>query len=179
MRPISLAVDITNYVMLETGQPLHAYDADRLAGSIVVRQAGVGEKLTTLDDVVRDLDPADLVIADDSGPIGLAGVMGGATSELSASTTSVVIEAAHFDALTLARTSRRHRLTSEASRRFERGVDPGAAYAAAHRAAALLVELAGGSLAPGETVSGAVPAAPDHHPRRRPGPARARHRADG
>jgi len=160
MRPISLAVDITNYVMLLTGQPLHAYDADRLAGAVVVRQAQPGEKLTTLDDVVRDLDPADLVIADDSGPIGLAGVMGGASSELSGATTSVVIEAAHFDALTLARTSRRHRLSSEASRRFERGVDPGAAYAAAHRAAALLVELAGGTLVADETVSGAVPAGP-------------------
>ena len=157
MRPISLAVDITNYVMLETGQPLHAYDADRLDGPIVVRQAAPGEKLATLDDVVRDLDPADLVIADDSGPIGLAGVMGGASSELSASTTAVVLEAAHFDALTLARTSRRHRLTSEASRRFERGVDPGAAYAAAHRAAALLAELAGGTLQAAETVSGTVP----------------------
>lgn len=160
MRPISLAVDITNYVMLETGQPLHAYDADQLSGPIVVRQAAPGEKLTTLDDVVRDLDPADLVIADDSGPIGLAGVMGGASSELSASTTSVVIEAAHFAALPLARTSRRHRLTSEASRRFERGVDPAATYAAAHRAAALLVELAGGTLRAAETVQGAVPAAP-------------------
>ena len=157
MRPISLAVDITNYVMLATGQPLHAYDADRLDGPIVVRQAAPGEKLTTLDDVARALDPADLVIADDSGPIGLAGVMGGASSELSASTSSVVIEAAHFDALTIARTSRRHRLTSEASRRFERGVDPGAAYAAAHRAAALLVELAGGTLQAAETVSGTVP----------------------
>ena len=157
MRPISLAVDITNYVMLETGQPLHAYDADRLAGTVVARQAAPGEQLTTLDDVVRTLDPADLVIADDSGPIGLAGVMGGASSELSASTTSVVLEAAHFDALTIARTSRRHRLTSEASRRFERGVDPGAAYAAAHRAAALLVELAGGTLEAAETVRGAVP----------------------
>ncbi|GAA1823577.1 phenylalanine--tRNA ligase subunit beta [Microlunatus capsulatus] len=157
MRPISLAVDITNYVMLETGQPLHAYDADRLAGALVARQATPGERLTTLDDVERSLDPADLVIADDSGAIGLAGVMGGASSELSASTTSVVLEAAHFDALTLARTSRRHRLTSEASRRFERGVDPGAAYAAAHRAAALLVELAGGTLEAGETVSGSVP----------------------
>ncbi|WP_375432509.1 phenylalanine--tRNA ligase subunit beta [uncultured Friedmanniella sp.] len=157
MRPISLAVDITNYVMLETGQPLHAYDADAVAGPIVVRQAAAGEKLTTLDDAVRALDPADLVIADDSGPIGLAGVMGGASSELSAATTSVVLEAASFDALTLARTSRRHRLSSEASRRFERGVDPGAAYAAAHRAAALLVELAGGTLVEAETISGAVP----------------------
>jgi phenylalanyl-tRNA synthetase beta chain len=160
MRPISLAVDITNYVMLETGQPLHAYDADQLTGSVLVRQAAPGEKLRTLDDVVRDLDPADLVIADDSGPIGLAGVMGGASSELSAGTTSVVLEAASFDALTLARTSRRHRLTSEASRRFERGVDPAASYAAAHRAAALLVELAGGTLLAEETVSGTVPAGP-------------------
>ena len=158
MRPISLAVDITNYVMLETGQPLHAYDADRLSGALVARQAVPAERLTTLDDVQRTLDPADLVIADDSGPLGLAGVMGGASSELSATTTSVVLEAAHFDALTIARTSRRHRLTSEASRRFERGVDAGAAYAAAHRAAALLVELAGGTLATGETVSGSVPA---------------------
>ncbi|WP_375422748.1 phenylalanine--tRNA ligase subunit beta [uncultured Friedmanniella sp.] len=160
MRPISLAVDITNYVMLETGQPLHAYDADQLDGAVVARQAEPGEELTTLDDVVRALDPGDLVIADGSGPIGLAGVMGGATSELSARTTTVVLEAASFDALTLARTSRRHRLASEASRRFERGVDPGAAYAAAHRAAALLVELAGGTLLPEETVAGRVPAMP-------------------
>jgi phenylalanyl-tRNA synthetase beta chain len=160
MRPISLAVDITNYVMLETGQPIHAYDADRLRGPIVVRTAAPGEKLTTLDDVARPLDPSDLVITDDSGPIGLAGVMGGASSELSATTSSVVIEAAHFDALTVARTSRRHKLSSEASRRFERGVDPGAAYAAAHRVATLLGELAGGTLAADETIRGSVPASP-------------------
>ncbi len=160
MRPISLAVDISNYVMLETGQPLHAYDADQLSGPIVVRQAGPGERLTTLDDVVRTCDPADLVITDDSGPIGLAGVMGGASTELSASTTSVVIEAAQFDAMTIARTSRRHRLASEASRRFERGVDPAAGYAAAHRAAKLLVELAGGTLQPDETFVGSVPVSP-------------------
>ncbi|HEX8488861.1 MAG TPA: phenylalanine--tRNA ligase subunit beta [Propionibacteriaceae bacterium] len=160
MRPISLAVDITNYVMLETGQPIHAYDADRLSGSIVVRSAVAGEKLTTLDDVTRPLDPADLVIADDSGPIGLAGVMGGASSELSSDTTTIVIEAAHFDQLTLARTSRRHKLSSEASRRYERGVDPAAAYAAAHRVASLLVELAGGTLDSAETVRGAVPVSP-------------------
>jgi phenylalanyl-tRNA synthetase beta chain len=160
MRPISLAVDITNYVMLETGQPIHAYDADRLTGAIVVRNAEPGEKLTTLDDVTRPLDPADLVIADDSGPIGLAGVMGGASSELTGDTTTIVIEAAHFDQLTLARTSRRHKLSSEASRRFERGVDPAATYAAAHRVAALLVELAGGRLESAETIRGAVPARP-------------------
>jgi len=160
MRPISLAVDITNYVMLETGQPIHAYDADRLDGSIVVRLAEDGEKLTTLDDMVRPLDPGDLVICDNSGPIGLAGVMGGASSELSATTATILIEAAHFDAMTVARTSRRHKLSSEASRRYERGVDPAAAYAAAHRVAALLVELAGGTLASTETVQGFVPVSP-------------------
>ncbi|GAA2102434.1 phenylalanine--tRNA ligase subunit beta [Microlunatus panaciterrae] len=160
MRPISLAVDITNYVMLQTGQPLHAYDADRLNGGIVVREARAGEKLTTLDDIVRDLDPADLVIADDRGPIGLAGVMGGESTELSENTTTIVIEAANFDAMTIARTSRRQKLSSEASRRFERGVDPAAAYAAAHRAADLLVELAGGTVAAEETVRGAVPTQP-------------------
>ncbi len=157
MRSISLAVDITNYVMLEMGQPIHAYDADSLRGAIVVRQAAQGEQLTTLDDVTRSLHPDDLVIADDSGPIGLAGVMGGASTELSAGTRTVVIEAAHFDAMTLARTSRRQKLSSEASRRFERGVDPAAAYAAAHRVAALLVELAGGTLRADETVAGQLP----------------------
>ena len=160
MRPISLAVDITNYVLLETGQPIHAYSADRLQGSIVVRQAQSGERLTTLDGVVHDLDPADLLITDDSGPIGLAGVMGGRSTELSAASTTVVIEAAHFDALTIARNSRRHKLSTEASRRFERGVDPAATYAAAHRVARLLVELAGGTLAPEETVVGEVPELP-------------------
>jgi phenylalanyl-tRNA synthetase beta chain len=160
MRSISLAVDITNYVMLETGQPIHAYDADLLDGPIVVRKAGEGEKLTTLDDVVRPLHTDDLLITDASGPIGLAGVMGGATTELSPSTRNVVIEAAHFDAMTIARTSRRHKLSSEASRRFERGVDPQASYAAAHRVAELLVEHAGGTLQPAETVRGTVPARP-------------------
>ena len=158
MRSISLTVDITNYVMLETGQPIHAYDADRLDGPIVVRRAQAGERLTTLDDVVRDLSTDDLLITDGSGPIGLAGVMGGASTEIGAGTTSVVVEAAHFDAMTVARTSRRHKLSSEASRRFERGVDPAAAYAAAHRVADLLVELAGGTLVATETVVGAVPA---------------------
>ena len=160
MRSISLAVDITNYVMLETGQPIHAYDADLLDGPIVVRKAAEGEKLTTLDDVVRPLHPDDLLITDASGPIGLAGVMGGATTELSFSTRNVVIEAAHFDAMTIARTSRRHKLSSEASRRFERGVDPEASYAGAHRVAELLVAHAGGTLLVDETVRGAVAARP-------------------
>ena len=157
MRPISLAVDVTNYVMLETGQPLHGYDGRKLTGPIGVRKATAGEKLQTLDDVTRDLDPDDLLIIDNRGPIGLAGVMGGAETEVDDTTTEVVIEAANFDAMTIARTSRRHKLSSEASRRFERGVDPGAAYSAAHRAAELLVALGGGQLVEAETVAGAVP----------------------
>jgi phenylalanyl-tRNA synthetase beta chain len=160
MRSISLAVDITNYVMLETGQPLHAYDAALLSGPIVVRKAKQGEKLVTLDDVTRDLDVDDLLIADDSGPIGLAGVMGGQTTELRDTTTEVVVEAAHFDPTTISRTLRRHNLPSEASKRFHRGVDPNAAYSAAHRAAALLVELAGGTVVEAETVAGELPAMP-------------------
>jgi phenylalanyl-tRNA synthetase beta chain len=160
MRSISLPVDITNYVMLETGQPIHAYDAELLDGPIVVRKAAEGEKLTTLDDVVRPLHQDDLLITDASGPIGLAGVMGGSTTELSLNTRNIVIESAHFDAMTIARTSRRHKLSSEASRRFERGVDPEATYAAAHRVAELLVEHAGGTLLAEESVRGTVPARP-------------------
>ncbi|WP_405579347.1 phenylalanine--tRNA ligase subunit beta [Streptomyces sp. NBC_01190] len=156
MRPISLAVDITNYVMIEIGQPLHAYDRTRLAGPIGVRRAEAGEKLTTLDGVQRVLDTEDLVITDDSGPIGLAGVMGGAHTEIAdagedAGTTEVVIEAAHFAPVSVARTARRHKLGSEASRRFERGTDPEATAAAAQRAVDLLVLLAGGSAEPGVT----------------------------
>ncbi|MET9039965.1 phenylalanine--tRNA ligase subunit beta [Streptomyces mirabilis] len=154
MRPISLAVDITNYVMLELGQPLHAYDRTRVQGAIGVRRAEQGEKLTTLDGVTRTLDAEDLVITDDRGPIGLAGVMGGANTEIDdteGTTTEVVIEAAHFDALSIARTARRHKLASEASKRFERGVDPQAASAAAQRTVDLLVLLAGGTADAGVT----------------------------
>jgi phenylalanyl-tRNA synthetase beta chain len=143
MRPISLAVDITNYVMLELGQPLHAYDRAALQGTITVRRAREGEKLTTLDGVERVLDREDLLITDDSGPIGLAGVMGGASTEIGGETTDIVIEAANFDPVDIARTARRHKLGSEASRRFERGVDPEAARAAAQRAVDLLVLLGG------------------------------------
>jgi phenylalanyl-tRNA synthetase beta chain len=160
MRSISLAVDITNYVMLETGQPLHAYDATLLTGPIVVRKAAAGERLVTLDDVTRNLDRDDLLITDDTGPIGLAGVMGGQSTELRETTTDVVIEAANFEPTTISRTLRRHNLPSEASRRFHRGVDPNAAYSAAHLAAKLLVELAGGTLSAAETVVGEVPAMP-------------------
>ncbi|MEV0321293.1 phenylalanine--tRNA ligase subunit beta [Streptomyces sp. NPDC050658] len=156
MRPISLAVDITNYVMLELGQPLHAYDRSRIEGTIGVRRAEQGEKFTTLDGAKRVLDAEDLVITDDRGPIGLAGVMGGANTEIAdheetAGTTDVVIEAAHFDAISIARTARRHKLPSEAAKRFERGVDPQAASAAAQRTVDLLVLLAGGTADAGVT----------------------------
>ncbi|MBW8704666.1 Phenylalanine--tRNA ligase beta subunit [Streptomyces sp. MBT84] len=157
MRPVSLAVDITNYVMLELGQPLHAYDRSLIQGAIGVRRAEAGEKLTTLDGVTRTLDAEDLVITDDRGPIGLAGVMGGANTEVAdhahenGGTTDVVIEAAHFDAISIARTARRHKLASEASRRFERGVDPLAASAAAQRTVDLLVLLGGGTADAGVT----------------------------
>ncbi|WP_175407985.1 phenylalanine--tRNA ligase subunit beta [Streptomyces sp. TRM64462] len=162
MRPISLAVDVTNYVMLELGQPLHAYDRGRLDGAIGVRRAEPGEKITTLDGTVRVLDPADLVITDNRGPIGIAGVMGGANTEIADAvtdpetgqvqgSTEVVIEAAHFDAISIARTARRHKLSSEASKRFERGVDPQAAAAAAQRTVDLLVLLAGGTAEAGVT----------------------------
>ncbi|MFE2963325.1 phenylalanine--tRNA ligase subunit beta [Streptomyces sp. NPDC059340] len=162
MRPISLAVDITNYVMLELGQPLHAYDRTRVQGAIGVRRAEQGEKLTTLDGVTRTLDAEDLVITDDRGPIGLAGVMGGANTEIDdteGTTTEVVIEAAHFEALSIARTARRHKLASEASKRFERGVDPQAASAAAQRTVDLLVLLAGGTADAGVTEA-IAPSAP-------------------
>ena len=124
MRPISLAVDVTNYVMLELGRPIHGYDADKLQGPIRVRRAAEGEQLTTLDGVDRALSTEDLVVTDDSGIIGLGGVMGGETTEMSATTTRVLVEAAHWDAVSMFRTGKRHKLTSEAGKRNERGVDP-------------------------------------------------------
>ncbi|WP_314096427.1 phenylalanine--tRNA ligase subunit beta [Microbacterium foliorum] len=146
MRSLGILIDITNYVMLELGQPLHGYDLDKLAGGITVRRATHGEKMTTLDGQERTLHGEDLLITDESGPIGLAGVMGGGTTEMSESTRNVLIEAATFDPITIARTARRHKLPSEASKRFERGVDPLVPFVAARRAADLMVELAGGSL---------------------------------
>lgn len=144
MRSVSLAVDITNYVMLELGQPLHAFDLDALQGTVRVARAQPGEQLETIDHVVRDLDASDLTIRDDRGPIGLAGTMGGADTEISNSTTNIALEAAFFDASVVARMGRRHRLTSEASRRFERGIDRALAPVASARGAQLLVELGGG-----------------------------------
>ncbi|MFC5928871.1 phenylalanine--tRNA ligase subunit beta [Cryobacterium melibiosiphilum] len=145
IRSISLTVDVTNYVMVELGQPVHAYDLDKLSGGIRVRRAQPGEKIVTLDDVTRTLNGEDLLITDESGPIGLAGVMGGASTEIDSTSTNVLIEAANFDSVSIARSARRHKLPSEASRRFERGVDPAVAAAAAARVVELLVQLAGGT----------------------------------
>lgn len=157
MRSISLAVDVSNYVMLELGQPNHLYDSAKLRGPIRVRRAAEGESLTTLDDVVRALTSDDIVICDDRGPIGIGGVMGGAEVEIDATTTDIVIETAFFDPPVIARSARRHKLGSEASRRFERGVDPELPQPAGQRIAELLVELGGGTVLPGVTAVGAAP----------------------
>ena len=160
MRPISLAVDVTNHVMLELGHPLHAFDADTLQGGIVVRLADAAERLVTLDGQDRVLHRGDLVIADDRGAVALAGVMGGAATEIGPTTTRVLLEAAHFDPTSITRTARRHRLPSEASKRYERGVDPALAAVAARTAVRLLVELGGATAGPVTDVDArtAVPA---------------------
>lgn len=161
MRTISLPVDISNYVMLELGAPLHFYDAEKVTGPITVRRAAAGETLTTLDGKLRKLDVEDLLITDESSAIGIAGVMGGAATEVSSSTTRILIEAAHFEEVSIARSRRRHKLPSEASKRFERGVDPAMAPVAAQRAVDLLVELAGGTEETTATDAGSVaPAVP-------------------
>jgi phenylalanyl-tRNA synthetase beta chain len=150
VRPISNVVDITNYVMLETGQPLHAFDYRLVEeGHIIVRRAREGEILTTLDGVQRTLRPQDLLICDPSGPIALAGIMGGEHSEVSDSTSCVLLESAHFESTGIMRTSRQLELSSEASYRFERGVDPNGCVYAANRAAYLMQELAGGEVLAG------------------------------
>ena len=146
IRSLGILIDSTNYVMLELGNPGHGYDLDLLQGGITVRRAEPGETLTTLDGKERTLSPEDLLITDDSGPIGLAGVMGGGTTEMTDATRTVLVEAATFDPVTIARSARRHKLPSEASRRFERGVDPLLPFVAARRVADLMVSLAGGAL---------------------------------
>ncbi|MFS8522449.1 MAG: phenylalanine--tRNA ligase subunit beta [Micromonosporaceae bacterium] len=146
LRPLGLAVDITNYLMLELGQPMHAFDPDRLQGPLVVRRARPGERLTTLDGVDRELDPEDMVICDDRGPVSLAAVMGGANSEMTPESTAVLFEAAHWDPVMVARTARRHKLPSEAAKRWERGVDPTLPLVALQRAVDLLVAHAGGQV---------------------------------
>jgi phenylalanyl-tRNA synthetase beta chain len=160
VRSISLAVDVANYVMLETGQPLHAFDRAKLQGAIRVRRAHPGERLTTLDDAVRALDPDDMVVTDDSGAIALAGVMGGASTEIGPGTSDVVLEAAHWEPDSVARSVRRHRLPSEAARRFERNVDPEIAGVALARCVELLIAHGGATAVDGYTVVGTPFAAP-------------------
>jgi phenylalanyl-tRNA synthetase beta chain len=159
MRPISAIVDATNYVMLERGQPLHAFDMDRLAGrGIVVRYASQGERLTTLDDVDRELSADDLLICDLERPVAIAGIMGGATSEVSAGTSDVLLESAWFTREGVLRTARRLDLHTEASHRFERGTDPEGIDAAAARCASLIATWAGGAVLAGTANDGEVPA---------------------
>jgi phenylalanyl-tRNA synthetase beta chain len=159
VRGVSLAVDVTNYLMLELGQPLHAFDRSKLHGEIVVRRARPGEKLETLDHVNRALYPEDILITDGSGPISMAGTMGGLATEIDDDSTDIVIEGAHFDAVGTAKMSRRHRLHSEASYRFERGVDRELPPPATARAVTLLAALGGGVIVPGYTEA-AVPVEP-------------------
>jgi phenylalanyl-tRNA synthetase beta chain len=144
VRPISNLVDVTNYVLLELGHPLHAFDLDQVKGAIRVRRAKPGERMVTLDGVERALVAGDIVIADDSGAVALAGVMGGGPTEVTASTRNVLLEAATFDPVSIRRTSKRLGLSSEASYRFERGVDAEGVPMAAARAADLLASLGGG-----------------------------------
>lgn len=157
MRPISLAVDVTNYAMLELGQPLHAFNAAALNGQLVVRRGAEGDKLTTLDGAHRNVDADDLVICDDSGPISLAAVMGGASTEVDDSTTEVLLEAANWEPATVARSARRHKLPSEAAKRFEREVDPALPQVAVEFAAQLLTTYGGATLLPGRTDVGNPP----------------------
>jgi phenylalanyl-tRNA synthetase beta chain len=148
IRSISLIVDISNYVMLELGQPIHTYDLSKVQGGLTLRRAADGETLETLDGKVRSLSAEDFVVADQSGPIGLAGVMGGASTEISTASTDVLVEAGIWDPVTISRTVRRHKLPSEAAKRYERGVDPRMSPAAVARVMQLLVELGGGTADP-------------------------------
>src|SRR5512136_1599890 len=158
VRSISNVVDATNFVLLERGQPLHAFDLEKVAGGeIVVRMARAGERMVTLDGVERTLSPDDLVIADRDRASALAGVMGGGVSEISAGTSRVLLESAWFEPTGVRRSARRHGLHTEASHRFERGVDPAGVVTALDRCAALIAELAGGTVRAGRA---------DAHPHR-------------
>ncbi|HEY6409021.1 MAG TPA: phenylalanine--tRNA ligase subunit beta, partial [Ktedonobacteraceae bacterium] len=150
MRPINNVVDITNYVMLEFGQPLHGFDYNLVRGKhIIVRRARAGEEMTTLDDVKRKLTPDMLLITDPEGPTAIAGVMGGAISEVNEKTTTVLLEAANFDAVSIRRTSVALGLRTDASSRFEKRLDPELTVVGANRAMQLMAELTGGTLHPG------------------------------
>jgi phenylalanyl-tRNA synthetase beta chain len=168
MRPINVVVDITNYVMLECGQPLHAFDYERLRAkpdtegppAIIVRRAQPGERMTTLDGEERELDPDRLLICDGEGPVALAGVMGGLESEVTEGSRHILLESAHFDPICVRRTSQWLHLISEASTRFERGVDPAGTVWALRRTCELLEELAGGITAKGVVDAYPLPRSP-------------------
>jgi phenylalanyl-tRNA synthetase beta chain len=156
LRSINNIVDVTNYVMFELGQPLHAFDFDNLRGKrIIVRQALAGEKIVSIDGHERELEPGMLVIADADRPVAVAGVMGGLDSEVSDSTTSVLLESARFDPLSVRKTARALAMKSDSSYRFERGIDASLAERASLRAAQLIVETAGGELLKGIAIAGA------------------------
>ena len=157
LRSIHPVVDVTNYVMLELGQPMHAFDLERLAGGIEVRMARSGERLTLLDGQEVELEPDVLVIADASGPLALAGIMGGAGSAVGSETRNVFLESAFFSPAAIAGRARRYGLHTDSSHRFERGVDPELAWRAMERATALLLEIAGGQAGP--VVEAAAPEA--------------------
>ena len=156
IRPVNGATDVTNFVMLLLGQPMHAFDADTISGALRIHNAEEGTEFETLDHTMRTLRASDVVISDDSGIQSLAGVMGGTTSEISETTKNVYFEAATWDELTVARTARHHKLSSEASRRFERGVDPALVEVALDVACELLTSFAGGKVAAGRTLVGEV-----------------------
>lgn len=140
MRSISLVVDVTNYVMLELGQPLHAFDAAKIQGGLSIKRSGVAQSFTTLDGQERQLDPDDLMVWDDIAPLALAGTMGGLTSEITSTTTDIAVESVRFDPVAIARNARRHKISSEASRRLERSVDPELAQFASARFVQLLTQ---------------------------------------
>ncbi len=155
LRPVNNAVDVTNYVMFELGQPLHAFDFDKIRGGrIVVRRARPGEKLTSIDGRERALSPEMLVIADAERPVALAGVMGGIDSEVSAGTTNILLESARFDPLSVRKTARQLAMKSDSSYRFERGIDPLLPERASARAAELIVQVAGGEILGGMAAAG-------------------------
>ncbi|MDK2972607.1 MAG: phenylalanyl-tRNA synthetase beta chain [Candidatus Sumerlaeota bacterium] len=163
LRPINNVVDVTNYVMLEMGHPLHAFDLSKIAQrTIVVRNARPGEKMTLLDETEAELLPSDLLICDTEKPVALAGIMGGGNSEISPTTTDILLEAAYFKPATIRRTAKRLALSTDASYRFERGTDPKRLINALHRAAQLIKELAGGEILKGHL--DVITKLPEHEP---------------
>lgn len=158
IRPINNVVDVTNYILLKYGQPLHSFDKDKIDGDIVVRNAKKGEKLVTLDEDEHELSPDDMVISDNDHPIALAGVMGGFNTQIDDETQNVVIESAIFDSFHIRKTAQRHVLHSEASQRFERGINPDGVEDALNEAVSMIKQLAGGRIAQG------IVTASEYHP---------------